>query len=138
MKIRYLFFLCLFIIFSNMSCKKYSEDTNSIHLRTIKERLCRRTWFYDSFELLHPYPIYSSYNMTGEKVTFDKNGTSKCIGSAPYYLGGEWTLSDDKNYIEFHHAPNWNSRWEILRLDGKKLTLQDDSIKLYLYIPNIY
>jgi hypothetical protein len=106
-------------------CKKYSDDENSIHLRTAKERLCQ------------PGGWCPSYEQGCNGITFFKeDGT---VNEVYFLMGSDftWNLIDHRNKLRFTNSSN-NITYDftIIRLeresDGRPvLWLKNDTATFY-------
>jgi hypothetical protein len=127
--------LLIFVIAFIEGCKKYPEDKNLFHLETAKMRLCGGTWSFDSWEVLHSYPISTPgpdfYELS---TTFSKSGN--CAGDGGMgrcgNFDGTWEFTNNKNSIRITHNPAWITIWNIKRLDRKYMVICSDSLQFGL------
>src|ERR1051325_1638899 len=122
-----LFFLFIFLCL--LGCKKYQEDKEDLHLRTVKGRLAgglfkkSKVWDYG---VSSPY----SYN-----IGFSKSGIF--VGGFPPFLirEGKWELVDDKEKLRITDDNGNTAEYTIMKLDNNALWLQNDTA-LFTFKPH--
>ncbi len=110
-----------------ISCKKYPEDTATIHLRTAKRRLTQLTFWTDYAENTNTGVNYSGIH-GDDYIYFNKNGNFIGEHSVLFNFNGKWEFENKKNNLHIYNEVKSFS-FEILQLDAEHLYMRNDSIR---------
>ena len=122
--------LLLFFAFAFNSCKKYPDDDNFMHLKTVKKRLCERNFLQD---YVYNYVTNTQGNtFPSDNLIFDSNKTFRS-GSPYFYTATKWEFLDKKNGFRLTFSNGFQKEYEITRLEKNYLWFKSDSI-LFEYI----
>ena len=123
MKKTFLLFFLPIILFSG--CKKYPDDDDSIHLKTVKGRLTNNKWFCAIYPLSYNG---NSPSYPGDFIIFSRNCLFQSNSQYWSIVNGSWELIDKKRKIRITDNTGTKTDYEITKLDKDELQFKNDTI----------